>query len=230
MADWLSKSRTGQLNMAKVWHPIMQTKGGAWGIPQNVTDEFGTVLGAADQVLQVAVSSDRTPAITAECQRVFGELVAKMRFIKDRYFKKPPLKDEDFTSLLLDIPNQSRTPRGPPKAQMTAEIGRSGTAMLILRYRYAEGTEALANPHTDLGHQVRWGVLPPIPGGEGVRNLSRVPKEPEELPMVLSTARKKDIIYFDAADSGKTAYFCIRIENGSGQYGPWCPIFHAVVP
>jgi hypothetical protein len=52
----------------------------------------------------------------------------------------------------------------------------------------------------------------------------------EELPIVFATKRKKDIINFDPTDSGKTAYFCIRIENGVGQYGPWRPIFSAIVP
>jgi hypothetical protein len=50
--------------------------------------------------------------------------VAKMRFIKDRYFKTPPLVDEDYTALLLKVHDTTRSPRGTPKAQMTAEIGR----------------------------------------------------------------------------------------------------------
>jgi hypothetical protein len=156
-----------------------------------------------------------------------------MRFIKDRYFKKPPLLDEDYTVLLLNVPDTSRSPRGTPKAQMTAEIGRSGTAMLILRYKYIEGTESLADPHTDVRYQVRYGVLPPPGIAPAGKDLTKVPVDPEKLPIVFSTKRKKDIINFDPNDSGKTAYFDIRIDNGtSGEtgYGPWCPIFHAIVP
>jgi hypothetical protein len=116
---------------------------------------------------------------------------------------------------------------------MTAEIGRSGTAMLILRYKYAEGTEALADPHTDVRYQVRYGVLPPPGISPTGTDLTKVPTEAVELPIVFATKRKKDIINFDPNNSGKTAYFDIRIENGTGGldgYGPWCPIFHAIVP
>jgi hypothetical protein len=92
---------------------------------------------------------------------VFGVLVEKLRFIKDRCFKMPPLVDEDYTALLLKVPDITRSPQGTPKAQMTAEIGRSGTAMLILHYQYAEGAEVLADPHIDVRYQVCYGVLPP---------------------------------------------------------------------
>ncbi|MDR2446961.1 MAG: hypothetical protein LBD58_06675 [Treponema sp.] len=88
-------------------------------------------------------------------------MVEKPRFIKDRYFKTPPLVDEGYTAFLLKVLDATRSPRGTPKAQMTAEIGRSGAAMLILHYKYAEGAEALADPHTDVRYQVRYGALPP---------------------------------------------------------------------
>ncbi|MDR2447327.1 MAG: hypothetical protein LBD58_08605 [Treponema sp.] len=232
MANWLPGTREGQLNMAKVWATAIQNKGTAWGIPTNILPELQASITESEQILQTALSADRTPAITTECQRVFGVLVEKLRFIKDRYFKTPPLVDEDYTALLLKVPDTTRSPRGTPKAQMTAEIGRSGTAMLILHYKYAEGTEALADPHTDVRYQVRYGVLPP-PGVEPAgTDLIKAPASPEELPIVFATKRKKDIINFNSADSGKTAYFDIRIENGAGEngYGPWCPIFHAIVP
>jgi hypothetical protein len=102
--------------------------------------------------------------------------------------------------------------------------------MLILHYKYAEGTESLADPHTDVRYKVRYGVLPPPGIPPAGKDLTKVPTEAEDLPIVFATKRKKDIINFDPADSGKTAYFDIRIENGVDAYGPWCPIFHAIVP
>jgi hypothetical protein len=128
--------------------------------------------------------------------------------------------DEDFTALLLNI----------PKAQKIAEIDRSGAAMLILKYIYTEGTESLANPHTDIRLQVRYGVLPPPDVPPPGMDLTKVPAKQEELPVVFATKRKKDIINFDPSDRGKTAYFDICIENGAGEYGQWCPMFHAIVP
>jgi hypothetical protein len=113
---------------------------------------------------------------------------------------------------------------------MTAEIRRSGTDMLILTYKYAEGTEHLADPHTDISKQVRWGLLPPPGVTPTGADLTKVPTDPLELPNVIDTHRKTDSINFPVGSSGKTAYFCIRLHNGKSGYGPWCPIFQAVVP
>jgi hypothetical protein len=216
--------------MSRLWIEIFEKQGTAWGIPPVDVTELSAAFDKAQAILQTALSADRTPAVTTECQRIFSDLIQKMRYIKDRYLKIPPLVEEDFTSLLLKAPDPTRSRRGTPKAQMTAEIGRSGTAMLILHYKYAEGTEMLANPDTDLRYQVRYGLLPPPGLTPASRDIMTIPREPEDLPIVFSTKRKKDIVNFEPNDSGKTAYFCIRIENGSGQYGPWCPVFSAIVP
>jgi hypothetical protein len=230
MVDWLPETRTGQLNTAKIWAAAILIHGASWGIPQTILTELSTSITDAETILYRALSSNRMHSITIECQRLFAELVQKMRFIKDRYFKSPPLVDEDYTALLLRVPKTTRSPRGTPKAQITAEIGRSGTAMLILRYKYVEGTESFADPRTDTHYQVRYGVLPP-PGIKSTgRYLTHIPTSPEELPIVFATKRRRDIVNFNPGDSGMTAYFCIRLDNGVKRYGPWCPLFHAIIP
>jgi hypothetical protein len=216
--------------MSKVWLAALTAKKTAWNIPQTVIDSLPPLITAADAVLAQLDSPDRTTVITAEANRVFGELTSLMRFIKDRHFKTPPLVDEDYTSLLLNIPDTTRTPRGDPRAQMAAEIRRSGTDMLILAYKYAEGTEHLADPHTDISKQLRWGLLPPRGDTPARTELAKAPVDPLELPNVIDTHRKTDIVTFPVGSSGKTAYFCIRLHNGKSGYGPWCPIFQAVVP
>jgi hypothetical protein len=50
--------------------------------------ELGQAIQNAEAILQTALSSNRTAIITTECQRLFSELIQKMRFIKERYFKK----------------------------------------------------------------------------------------------------------------------------------------------
>jgi hypothetical protein len=35
---------------------------------------------------------------------------------------------------------------------------------------------------------------------------------------------------FPPEDSGKTAYFSIRLENAKGGKGPWGTVFSAVIP
>jgi hypothetical protein len=228
--DWLPTSRSGQLNMAKVWTTALNAKKAAWNVPQTVIDELQPLITSAETIFGQLESPDRTSVITAEANRVFGGLAAHMRFIKDRYFKSPPLVNEDYTSLLLNIPDMTRTPRGDPRAQTTAEIRRSGTDMLILAYKYAEGTEHLADPHTDISKQLRWGLLPPHGDTPAGTDLTKAPTDPLELPNVIDTHRKTDIINFPVGSSGKTAYFCVRLHNGKSGYGPWCPIFQAIVP
>jgi hypothetical protein len=228
--DWLPHARVGQLNMAKVWLTVLNAKKSAWGIPQTVIDDLQPLILAADTVLAQLTSPDRTSVITAEANRIFGDLAAYLRFIKDRYFKTPPLIAEDYPSLLLSIPDATRTPRGDPRAQVTAEIRRSGTDMLILAYKYAEGTEHLADAHTDVSKQLRWGLLPPPGIAPAGAELAGPPGDPLALPQVIDTRRRTDLINFPVGSSGKTAWFCIRLHNGKSGYGPWCPLFSAVVP
>jgi hypothetical protein len=216
--------------MAKVWMAILGVKITDWKLDQIEVLELGNKWSAANEIFVKANPAERTAAITAECQRLFADLTSHMRYLKDRYLKSPPLQDEDFVTLLLKIPDSTKSPRGEPKAQRTAVIGRSGTAMLILMYKYAEGTESLANPHTDIKTQIRWGILPPPGIAPTGIELTKVPTIAEELPNVLESGRKKDIYTFQQTDSGKTAYFAIRISNDKGGYGPWCPIFHAIIP
>jgi hypothetical protein len=142
--------------MAKVWQNSMGVHQTQWALPPAGIAELNPLIVQAENILaQLVVSPDRTSVITAKANRIFGELCAHLGFIKDHYFKSSLLVEEDFISLLLNIPDTTRMPRGNPCAQMTAEIKRSGTDMLILAYKYVEGTERLADPHTDISRQVR---------------------------------------------------------------------------
>ncbi|MHC6202410.1 hypothetical protein ACYULU_04360 [Breznakiellaceae bacterium SP9] len=235
--SWLPGKREDVLRMAEIWLNVLDTaKAAAWGVPATERTELVPLVSTAQEKFTVAKSNERTPVIITECREAFDVLIAKMRFIKDRYFKAPPLVDADFTLLELIPPDSIHSRRGTPKAQMTAEVGRSGTAMLILKLIYAEGTETLANPHTDIEFQVRHGKFNPANPvfNAATGEIAVIPVSPLELPVVFTTKRKREIITHDNSDSGKTAYFDIRISNGAGGenegYGPWCPIFSAVIP
>ena len=109
--DWLPRDRTGQLNMAKGWLTTIQSRGSGWGVSNTAVQDLTTAISNAEAIYQTANSADRTHTVTTECNRLFGELVKIMRFTKDRFFKNPPLVDEDYTALLLKVPDTTRTPR-----------------------------------------------------------------------------------------------------------------------
>jgi hypothetical protein len=44
------------------------------------------------------------------------------------------------------------------------------------------------------------------------------------------TRRKKELVDFDAAESGMTAYFCARYENQKGERGSWGTVVSAIIP
>ena len=154
--DWFPGRREFQLEMAKIWTGVLQVKAAAWGVPQDECTALAGFTTAADQILTVAKSGQRSPVITAQRGEAFEALTEKMRFIKNRNFLSPPLTAADYAALLLNEPDTTHSPRGRPGAQMTAEIGRSGTAMLFLKLLYAQGTESLADAHTDMEYQIRW--------------------------------------------------------------------------
>jgi hypothetical protein len=43
------------------------------------------------------------------------------------------------------------------------------------------------------------------------------------------TRRKKDLVEFDYADSGMTAYIAVQVEN-DGKKGPWGPLTSVIIP
>jgi hypothetical protein len=55
------------------------------------------------------------------------------------------------------------------------------------------------------------------------------PTNPDDLRKSFFTKRKKDVIEFEFGESGKTAYFAVRIEN-DGKKGPWGPLVSALIP
>jgi hypothetical protein len=51
--------------------------------------------------------------------------------------------------------------------------------------------------------------------------LMKEPFSGDELLHYRYTRRKKELVDFDASESGMTAYFCARYENQKGKFGTW---------
>jgi hypothetical protein len=223
--------------MAKNWVTVLAVKGTLWGVTDAEKAELADHVQDAEAALTKAKSEEtRTPVATAQCKAAFDALVKFMRNMKKRHFLSPPLVPADYVSLGLDPSDTTYSRRGVPKAQMTAEIGRSGTGMLLLKLVYAEGTEALADPHTDIKFQVRHGKYNPANpmSNAAAGEIGVIPDNPLQLPAAFTTRRRREMIVFNNTDSGKTVYFDIRISNDTGVEdegcGPWCPIFSSVIP
>jgi hypothetical protein len=77
--DWLPHARTEQLNMAKIWLAALTAKKTEWSVPQTAIDGLQPLIAAAETILTQLTSPDRTTVITAEANRVFGELTSLMR-------------------------------------------------------------------------------------------------------------------------------------------------------
>jgi hypothetical protein len=60
--------------------------------------------------------------------------------------------------------------------------------------------------------------------------LMKEPLSGDELLHYRFTRRKKELVDFDASESGMTAYFCARYENQKGQFGVWGPVVSAIIP
>jgi hypothetical protein len=233
-SDWFPSPRADQIAMAKDWLSVMSSSPPPWGVPAAEVSALANLTEAAEELLETAMSSDRTETITAECKAAFDALAAKMRSIKNHYFLKPPLTDVDFISLKLKPKNSSHTPIPPPTDQAEADISRPGEHLLMLHLRAV--TNAKNDPHrSDYGFRIYWGIRP-VGGAttemavSAKRELVNVPVSGEELPHSRFTRRKKELFDFPQEDRGKTIYFCIRFENAKGEPGPWGPLFSTIIP
>ncbi|MDR2031199.1 MAG: hypothetical protein LBP86_02840 [Azoarcus sp.] len=216
--DWLPNTREDILSMGRDWRNVLGTQAGAWGIPSEVLTALDTLLEAARIALDaIRNEATRTPVLIARCREAFEALTVKMRDIKRRYFLTPPLTESDYISLGLKPHDTKPTPGHAPTAQVKIETFLAGRHELGLRIVYVAGEE---DDPANKGYRIWYSALAP---GEAP------PARPEELRESFYTTHKKDVLEFDFADSGKTAWFAVQIEN-EGKKGPWGPLVSALIP
>jgi hypothetical protein len=190
----------------------------AWGVPAAEFTELGTLFGTAQTALQKAKDdTQRTPAVTTECQVAFAALVAKMRFFKRHYFLMPPLTEVDLVSLGLKVPDTHPTRTGDPTAEVTVETFLLGRHQLGVRIIYLTG---VPDDPANKGYRIWYQVV-----GHG----ETPPEGPEDLRKSFYTRRMKDVMNFPYEDSGKAVYIAVQVEN-DGKKGPWGPMISALIP
>jgi hypothetical protein len=216
--DWVPGPRTEILEMCRVWiEYLTAARRTAWGIPQERYNELASLSGTAQDLLyKVMDKAERTHVITVQCQAAFKALTAAMRFIKERWLKKPPMDEGDWAAMGFK-PYDPPSPTGDPKAEVLAEIFLLGRHELGLKVVYVSGDP---KDRANKGYRIWYKVVPP--GGEAVTS-------PEQLDKSFYTRRKKDVLRFEYEDSGKTVYIAIQVEN-DGKKGPWGPLVTAIIP
>jgi len=232
-SDWLPRRRSDQLAMAKNWNNVLAESGAGWGV---TTAEMNTLLAKtadADDTLIRASGSERTESLTALLNMRFKALTDHMRYIKERRFLKPPLTDVDLIDLGLKPKDTIKS-----KVPVPTDTAR-GSIELTIRYVLVVLSEIIVGPHSDerANHGVRiyYSVVTEDPAAQSALTgrhyyLSAPPHSPEQLIDDDFTRRKRHIIAFPTEDSGKTAWFALRVENAKGGKGPWSEMFSAVIP
>jgi hypothetical protein len=204
--------------MCRNWIGVMTAEiRTAWNIPAGEFTELGLLFAAAQELLQKAKGGGRTAVINEQCREAFEALTAKMRFFKGHFFLVPPLTNADLVSLGLTPRNPHSAPTGTPASEVAVETFLVGRHQLGVRIVLVSGN---LEDRDNKNYRICFKVVPP--GGEPVT-------DPRNLTESFSTRRRKDLINFDYADSGKTAYIAAQIENGEKK-GPWGPIVPAIIP
>ncbi|MDR2019927.1 MAG: hypothetical protein LBQ14_04090 [Treponema sp.] len=218
MSGWMPGPRTEILEMCRAWIEYMAAaRRTAWGVPQEKYNELLGLFDTAQALLRQAMDkAERTHVITVECQAAFKALKEAMRFLRDRYFKRPPLLPGDWAALGFreeDPPS----PSPAPSAETVVETYLVGRHELGMKIVYVSG-----NPRDkeNKGYRIWYKVVGP---GE------TAPADPEQLTKSFYTRRKRDVVQFAYGDSGKTAYIAVQVEN-DGKKGPWGPMVSAVIP
>ncbi|MDR2900689.1 MAG: hypothetical protein LBV20_04130 [Treponema sp.] len=230
--DWLPNKRGEKLAMAEAWYNILKVKNSLWGITDDVLDELRILTDVAEKCFLKALSSDRTAMITTRCKKAFDNLITCMQNMKTRIFLSPPLVNEDFINLRLKSTPSFKTPILDPTGQASADVISIGPTLLMLSMKHLLGSKM--DLRTDYGYRIFYGVLSPDSVNEentaSSSYLMKAAITGEDLPLNQFTRRKKETFIFPSEDSGKTVFFCIKLENSNGKSGPWGPMFSAVIP
>jgi hypothetical protein len=233
--DWYPRSRDEQIHLTDTWIGIFKTKAEAWNIPAANVNSLTETNSAAKEKLAVVKSGERTAASVVECNEIFGELEAEARFIKKHYLLLPPLELTDLATLLLLVPDETRTPVGKPSGQPALTVTYPGGPFLLkVHFAPLAGTEPL-DSRGDYGYALYKGIMPQggatLEQAAGIKHyLMKAPRSGDELLHFRFTRRKTELVEFDADESGMTAFFCARYENQKGDFGTWGPCASAIIP
>ena len=215
--DWLPAQRASQLEMAQNWKANFATKATDWAVPAADVTAFNGLITAADAALEATKGAGRGPVATAACKAAFAALTAKMRDIKDRYFKIPPLTNEDLTA--LGLPTKDKIPRhiGPSTSRPGFEIKPQDVCRISIRI-WDEATGEKKRPYGMNGAVVSYGF--------GDAQLT----SRKDLNQSTLITRSPYILTVDEEYERKVISMAMCWQTESGERGPWSEIQTATIP
>jgi len=218
-ADWLPRSKTAMLAMARNWLAKFNVKKHDWDIPDDVVANLAAKINALETLLAIP-AADRTPTINAKIKTAEKALADTMRDIKKRYLFAPPLADADLVSLELKPRDPHNTPIPAPMVRPAATVKLLGAGAFDIHIA----------PERDISKNDKRSCH----GCEIVYELfehgAPAPTSETQLKKNKFVRKQKVSFVFQPQDSSKTAYFAMRYENSKGDAGPWCPIFPVLIP
>jgi hypothetical protein len=160
----------------------------------------------------------RTPAAVKAFQNARSEFENELRkFIKSHITYNPLVTDEDRVNMHLPIHDSKPTPVQPPNSYPDFEVDSSIIRRLTLNFRDS-GSTSKAKPRGVHGAEIRWSIL------------DTPPELVDDIAGSAFTTRTPYTMEFTEVQRGKSVYFCMRWETGSGQKGPWSEIVKAIIP
>jgi hypothetical protein len=235
--DWVPGSRKGVLAMAKdqISYTTAERRS-AWGIPADRFTEYGTAYSSAQTALAaVENTAERNHVDTVACNEAFDGLTGIMRFFKGHYYLIPPLTKIDWAALgFREKDDHPSVVPAPTDAPLVTTAYPGGPHVILVLLGPLPGTMVLSG-RSDYGYALYISVMPH--GGATLEQaasakhyLREPPKDGEVLRHHVFTRRGRELVAFDAAESGMTAYFCARYENQKGWTGSWGPVVSAIIP
>lgn len=225
--DWLPRTKTKRVAMAKMWLGVLETKAAEWGIPAQAVGGLQAKTDTAEAWLAKYASAERTRTVTAAANAAVGDLAAFMRDFKRRYFLVPPLTAADLVSLGLRPEDETLTEGGPPTAQPTGDISFPGIHLVKIKKISPVGG-AKHGDGSDSEVRVHYG-LTGTPTTTHPFRLETVPTSGLLLPYSDKASRRSIRFDFDG-ESGNMIYVSLQYERGPGKVGPYGPILKAFIP
>ena len=191
----------------------------AWShIPAPAIAKMSAMVDDLEVAIDLA-AAQRTPANTFARNTKQAETTKALRQFVNQYLRFEPVTDTNRVE--MGIPNRDTipTPVGDPVGQAEADISYPGRTQLVLNIKHVTGT-----PHDSrayYGYRIYYGVFAAD---------HTPPQSGKDLHVSKFSRKKRNLFNFQPEDSSKTAYFCIRYENGKGGAGPWGPMCSAIIP